>query len=327
MFFSVVVVIVGIAVLILIHELGHFLAAKFFRVPVEEFGFGFPPRIWSKKIGETRYSFNWLPLGGFVRLHGEFESLDSKSFVNQKAWKRATILLAGVVMNFLMGWLLLSIVLFIGSPPSIVINDIVPNSVASRLDLRAGDQIVNFATSKDFVDFIKTHQGQSITFKVLRKADNKIQELEIKTTPKGDLGVLITDLGLPAHDFISAIGIGFLTSVGAMWSILLALGNIFTAPQTFIGPVGIFNIAIETGRLGLIYVMQLIALISLNLAILNSLPVPALDGGRLFFVILEKIRGKRFSPTTEMRANAVGFIVLISLIVFVTFGDIFRLLA
>ena len=150
--------------------------------------------------------------------------------------------------------------------------------------------------------------------------------MEIKAVPNATLGVMITDIGLPKQSFIKSIGNGFTTSLSIIWAILIEMGSVFSSTQNFVGWIGIFDVAIQTGKLGAIYVFQLLALISLNLTVLNLLPIPALDGGRLFFVIIEKLRGKAFSPLIEIRANMIGFTVLIALIIFVTFSDILRLI-
>lgn len=323
---SVIIVIIGISALILVHELGHFLAAKYFKVPVEEFGFGFPPRIISKKIGETRYSLNWLPFGGFVKLHGEFDGDDPKSFVKQKSWKRAIILVAGVTMNFIFGWLLLSVVFFIGAPSYVLINKVLPESPAALSGILEGDRLSGFNSAKEFTDFIKENQNKEINLTIFRQEENNLKEIKTKAIPNKTLGVMITDIGLSKQSFIKSIGNGFTSSLSIIWAIMIALGSVFSSAQNFVGPIGIFDVAIQTGKLGVIYVFQLLALISLNLTVLNLLPVPALDGGRLLFVIIEKLRGKAFAPMTEIKANTAGFIVLIALIVFVTFSDILRMI-
>lgn len=319
---SIIIIIIGISILILVHELGHFLAAKYFGVQVEEFGLGFPPRIISKKIRETRYSINWLPIGGFVKLHGEFQSDDKNSFVKQKAWRRAIILVAGVTMNFLIGWLLLSLVFFIGAPNFILVNKVLENSLAAEAGILAGDQIIGFDTAKDLTDFLKKNSGKAVILSIQRGESN---QLEIKVVPQETIGVMISDVGLPAQPFFSAIINGFTNSFFIMFSILAALGNIFNTPQNFVGPIGIFNIALETGKLGAIYVFQLLALISLNLAVLNLLPVPALDGGRLFFLLIEKIKGSTISSRRELFWNTGGFIFLIGLIIIITILDVVKL--
>lgn len=336
---SILIVIIGISILILIHELGHFLAAKYFGVGVEEFGIGFPPRMISKKIGETRYSVNWLPLGGFVKLKGEFSekavdssaaptavgAAEAKLFVKQKVWQRAVILAGGVFMNFLLGWLLLSLILFIGAPQFILVNNVLPNSVAEEASIMKGDRILGFSSAKDLTEFIKKNSGNEITLEILRFSENKQAKLQITAIPRDSLGIMITDIGLPAQPFLAALAKGFASALSIIWSILISLGKVFSAPESFVGPIGIINIALETGKLGVIYVLQLLALISLNLVVLNMLPIPALDGGRLFFLLIEKLRGKSFLPKTEIKANTIGFVALIFLIFVITITDIWRL--
>lgn len=337
---SILIVIIGISILILVHELGHFLAAKFFGVGVEEFGIGFPPRIFSKKIGETRYSINALPLGGFVRLKGEFQSSDdeiassasgglamTRKFTEKKPWQRAIVMVAGVFMNFIFGWLLLSMILFVGAPQYILVNGILPNSVAMEVGIMKGDRVLGFSSVSDLTNFIKNNSGKEIGLKILRRTtDGQIKQLEIKATSQGTLGVMISDVGMPAQPLLSAIGKGFLNSVIVIWSILVSLGSVFSAPQSFVGPIGIFNVALETGKLGVIYIFQLLALISLNLVVLNLLPVPALDGGRLFFLLIEKIKGSAISQKREIFWNTAGFVFLILLIITITVFDVIRIL-
>jgi regulator of sigma E protease len=316
--------------------LGHFLAAKYFGVRVEEFGIGFPPRIFSKKIGDTRYSLNCLPLGGFVKLYGEFtlsdevsssatleKASESKSFIKQKSWKKVIILVAGVTMNFLFGWLLLSLVFYIGAPTFILVNKILPDSPAAVAGILEGDQITRFSSAKEFTDFIKSHRGQEIILEIKRK--DVLEPIFIKAKPEENLGVVISDVGFPAQSFFKSFFNGFSYSIFIMWSILIAIGGIFSAPESFVGPVGIFGIAIETGKQGFIYILQLLSLISLNLAVLNLLPIPALDGGRLFFILIEKVRGVAMSAKRELFWNGVGFIFLISLVIVVTVSDLVKL--
>ena len=338
---SVLVVIIGISVLILVHELGHFLAAKFFGVGVEEFGIGFPPRIFSKKIGETRYSVNWLPLGGFVKLRGEFQALEEEiaagmtssalamtnKFIEKKPWQRAIVMAAGVAMNFLLGWLLFSLILFIGAPQYILVQEVLPNSAAMAAGMMKGDRIANFQSANDFTAFLKNNFGKETTLEILRFAqDGQTERLEMRVTPQGTLGVMISDIGLPAQSLPKAVTKGFLNSILVLWSILMALGSVFSAPQSFVGPIGIFNVAWETGKLGVIYIFQLLALISLNLAVLNLLPIPALDGGRLLFLLIEKIKGSAIARQKEIFWQTAGFVFLILLIITITVFDVVRLL-
>jgi len=337
---SIIFVAIGLSLLILVHELGHFLAARYFGLFVEEFGIGFPPRLLTKKIGQTIYSLNLIPLGGFVRIHGEYPSIEAvgaspvsaqpeRSFVNQSAGRRAIIIVAGVLMNFVLGWLIISGVLFVGSPSLTVVELVQKDSPAAESGLQKGDVILGFATTQKLVDFIDQNKGQAIALKIKRGKT----EFEIRTIPRvnplpgqGVLGVGLADSGIPQHSFLQSLVKGLLASLGVAAAVLAGLYQVVFTPESLIGPVGIFDIAITTSQLGLIHFFQFLALISLNLVVLNILPIPALDGGRLLFIILEKLRGRKFTPSFEMRANAVGLSFLIMLIVLVTIKDMVSLL-
>jgi regulator of sigma E protease len=333
--------IVGISLLILIHELGHFLAAKWFGLLVHEFGIGFPPRLFGKKIGETLYSVNALPFGGFVRIHGEkpeYEKeklIPERSFAYRKIWKRALIIGAGVIMNFVLGWAVISMVFMIGTPTAIFITHVGENTPAREAGLMAGDAVLGFETSDAFTSFIAEGKGKEISLTILRGGE----EIEILTTPRlthpkdeGALGIGFTEAGQERLGFFQSISAGFMTSVTMIAAICIALFNllvgIFTggaALEGFVGPVGIFQVANQTAQFGLVYLLQLIGLISLNLAVLNILPIPALDGGRLMFLLIEKIKGSPISAKREMVINATGFIILLLLMVLITARDVIQL--
>lgn len=338
---SIIFVVAGIAVLILIHELGHFLAARFFNVKVEEFGFGFPPKLFSKKIGETNYSLNLLPLGGFVRLLGETASAPvpeeekHRSFANQSAWKRSAIIVAGVLMNFLLGWLIISSLYFFGTEQPIAATLIVPNSPAEVAGLQVGDRFLGFESGERFVNFINENKGKVILLEINRYGENLI----VQATPRADakpdegaLGVGIAEAGFPKLPFLASIWNGLKTSLNIVVSIFTSLINLFVglltgqAPfESFVGPVGIFQVASQTGKLGFAYLWQLIGLISLNLMVLNIFPFPSLDGGRLAFIAVEKIKGSPVSQNRESLVHAAGFILLLLLMVAITIQDIIRL--
>lgn len=343
---TIVILVIGISLLIFIHELGHFLAAKAFGLYVEEFGFGFPPRIFSVKRGETRYSVNLLPFGGFVKIFGERSDISltgseagavppARSFAHQNALRRAVIVGAGVVMNVLLGWILLSVIFMVGAEGNVVVTSISPDSPAAAAGLLPGDRLLDFKVSKDFIALVDESRGRELTLRVERGD----KTLEIKATPdttppkdRGALGVGINESGIPKLGFFAALGEGFKTTYQILWAILKSLGallvGIFTGGEVlknFVGPVGIVQVAGETAKVGLIYLWQLIALISLNLAVLNVLPFPALDGGRLFFIVIEKMKGSPISPKREMIANAIGFGLLILLMAVLTVRDVARL--
>ena len=182
----------GLVLLVLVHELGHFFAAKAFGMYVEEFGIGFPPRLFSKKYGETRYSVNCVPLGGFVKFHGELDSTPSRSFMREKAWKRAIVLFAGVAMNFIAGALIFSAVLWMGVPPAVFISEVVTGSPAEKAGLMQGDIVGGFTDPNAFMQYVKKNSGKSITFSVTRHG--VLQEISVTPrvhSPKGEgaLGV------------------------------------------------------------------------------------------------------------------------------------------
>ncbi len=335
---DILIVIIGISVLILIHEFGHFLAARKFGVLVEEFGFGFPPRLFSKKIGETIYSLNLLPFGGFVRLYGEnqWEEINAekraRSFFVQPAWERSLVIVAGVAMNFFLGWMLMSLIFAIGTPRTVMVAEILPGSPAEAVGILPNDQFKDFQFGSDFISFIDQNRGKEIALNINRGGE----ELEIKATPRvsgeGALGVAVVEAGIERHSLPASLWEGLKASLTIIGGILAAFANLFWGLITqgqvlvdFVGPIGIFGIANQAGSLGFVYLVQLVALISLNLAVLNIFPFPALDGGRFLFVIIEKIKGSPLRPNFERSANAVGFLALLLLIIAVTIRDVVHL--
>ncbi len=342
-------VIISLSILILIHELGHFLTAKFFGVEVEEFGLGFPPRLFSKRFGETTYSINFLPFGGFVKISGEDGSgkpPTKRSFVSQPVWRRSAIILSGVLMNVFLGWLILSIVFFVGAPEHLLIADVAPDSPAFSANLESGDVILEAEhegqrlsdpiKSSDLINLVNQSPGGLFFLKVIR--DKEVIEVsifgrEIPPEGQGSLGVSLIDIGFTPEPFLKSFAKGFINTFVMLGLIAVGFFNffikIFTSPgiiETIAGPVGIIALSAQAGSLGLMYLFQLMAFISLNLVILNLIPFPALDGGRFLFLIIEKIKGSPISRRIQSILNAAGFIALIILMVLVTIGDISRLI-
>jgi len=343
-------VILGLAVLVLVHELGHFAAAKWFGVKVEEFGIGYPPKILWKKIGETVYSLNLLPLGGFVRIHGEDEgegtgaALEAgRGFIHKAAWKRAVILIAGITMNVFAGWIIFSAVFMIGSPEHLMISGVSEGSPAAAEGLALGD-VVTRATfgsvtmddpirADAFIAAVKEANGSRIALSLSRNGETKEVTIVPRVNPpegQGALGVELADAGFPREPFFAAIADGFTTTFSVLWMtvkgfVMLILG-VFTEPRTALqgvaGPIGIFTLAAETGKIGFTYLAQLIGFISINLAVLNLIPFPALDGGRVLFLLIEKIKGKPISSRSQRMVNATGFVMLILLMILVTIHDV-----
>ena len=482
-FLSVIFIIAGLSVLVIIHEAGHFFSAKWFGLLVEEFGFGLPPRLWGKKIGETLYSFNWLPFGGFVKIYGENRSeqselnpnttkeiriiekelsyklgglffkiqnqlgrfcrekqygdalenilklhnikykrelpvsienrasnfidfliedkividLKSKNFItkddyyqmqryletmnlelglivnfhdshlkpkrilnskirifsgnsdafvssgrdtsrsfsHQPVYKRALIIASGVLMNFLLGWVLISIVYMIGIPQALLVAEVKEQSIASAAGILKGDQLSDFKTVPDLVGFINKNKGREVSLNVKRDKKQVIVKVKPRlSVPEGEgnLGVFLVESGLPKLGILGSFWQGLKTALQMAETIFLGLVDLIIGVFTnisilekFVGPVGIVNVAIETAKLGTVHFLQLLALISLNLAVFNIIPIPALDGGRLFLLLVEKVKGSPLNPKIEMAINGIGFSFLLFLILIITIKDLFTL--
>lgn len=352
----IILVIIGLSVLILGHEAGHFFAAKAFGLKVDEFGIGFPPRMaaWRPKNSETEYSVNWLPFGGFVRIsgeRGEFEGISPEGetpaaavteedkerlFFSQPAWKKSVIMLAGVFMNFILGWLLIASVFIVGVPQTVVISQVEAGSPAAAAGLQSGDIVKNYTDSQSFIDYIDANKGKPVTFTVIR--DDK--DITVTATPRTDapadqgaLGVALEEGGAARENFFKALWDGLQDAVVISWLTLQAfyelIKQIFvhaSIPSDVVGPVGIFSIAEETGQIGLAYLLQFLGIISLNLMIVNCIPFPALDGGRFLMTIIEKVKGSAIPYKVEAWMNGIGFALLLALMVALTVRDIHGLL-
>ncbi len=374
---SVIIFIVILLVLVLVHEWGHFFSAKKFGIRVDEFGFGFPPRLFSWKRGETEYSFNLMPIGGFVKIFGENPDDENmygpdreRSFVNKAKWKQAIVLFAGVFMNFVLAWFLFSFGLMSGFPTSVdstiqefeledvhlVVVSVTPESPADLAGLKPGDAILTVASlpaelgddtenlevinPETFKSFIVTHPDREIEIGYTRgKSDSNSDVKFVNVTPvpssmdgKPMIGIGMDEIGIAKLPILKALWRGLTltlnvtkeTAVGLYTLIAEALkGQGSLAAVT--GPVGMVGIVGDAYDFGFAYLLSFAALISVNLAIINLLPLPALDGGRLFFLLIEKIKGSRISPKVANTANMIGFALLIILMILVTYNDITRL--
>lgn len=337
------IVLIGLSLLILGHEAGHFIAAKLFKLKVEEFGIGFPPRIFAWKKGETEYSVNWLPFGGFVKIAGENDHMDKEDidasapppdmgryFFSRPAWQRAIVLGAGVFFNFVAGWLLLTAVFAIGTPAILAIQEVQKDSPAAAAGLRAGDIIKGFTHSRDFTAFVQAHPNEEIRVDVLRNSD----DVTVAVTPRMDGGVSRIGVGLiegggASRNIFQAAKEGFIASGQVarltLQAFYLLIKNLFlhaSLLEGVVGPVGIFTVAQQASQFGLIYLLQLLGFISVNLAVANLIPFPALDGGRLLLLVIEKIKGSPLSRKVELWLNGIGFALLIGIMALVTIRDI-----
>ncbi len=335
-----------LTILVLIHELGHFLVARFIGVHVEEFGLGLPPQAWGKKIGKTVYSLNWLPIGGFVRLAGEDDPTPheaSRGKMSQYFWarskkERSLILIAGVFMNFVLA-VAITAGLLVGGvhEPSgkVHVERVVPNSPAEKAGFLEGDILVSFTTPKELIDFVNAEKGNTVTLSV-RRGD---QDLTMTATPRvdvppgeGPLGVAISDLELRKYSLSEAPGKALGINLSRARDMLVSLGSVIwrlitlRPPQADVaGPIGIAQVTGQAIKFGWTAVLEFASILSLNLAVLNILPIPALDGGRLAFVFLEKAMGRKIRPAFEKSTHQIGMIILLGLIVLVSINDILRL--
>lgn len=320
------VILIFLAILIIGHELGHFWSAKKFGVRVDEFGFGLPPRVASRKVGETRYSLNLLPLGGFVKIHGQQREEGEieeprRAFVNQPISRRAIILASGVAANFIIGWMALSLVFSMGIPSKVFISGVIPGSAAEAAGLKTNESIKGFDSSEEFINFVQANRGQSIT----------VNGKSVNVPEEGIIGVGIENFSIPKQNPLQSLVKGFEAAVAVAVGVVKAathiIASVFSGEgdglKQVAGPVGIFNIIKEAD--GVVLLIYLLGVISLNLAVFNLLPVPALDGGHLLFLGIEKIIGRPIPRRAETIANTIGFALLILLIIMVTFKDIAKL--
>ena len=361
MLVTILVFLLILSVLVLVHELGHFLMAKKLGIKVEEFGFGLPPRLFGIKKGETIYSINWLPIGGFVKLYGEDDAGSGsikvkkqtskitnlkKAFFARPAWQKILVVTAGVVMNFLLAVVIISYLFSaVGvSVPGdkVLVSQVLDNSPAKQAGLKAGDTVksingIKLTSGQQLVSITKKNLGQTIKLEVSGK-DAKTRTLEVVPRVKypsneGPMGIAISsNVEVKKYPWYLAPFLGTMEALKMSWLIASGLLSMFyqlifsgVVPKGVAGPVGIAELTGQFVAIGPNAVLSFVALLSLNLAILNILPFPALDGGRLLFIIIGLIGGKRISEKYEAYAHAIGMIILIGLIVLITINDLIRL--
>lgn len=354
-------------VLVLVHEAGHFFSAKKFGIRVDEFGFGFPPKLFGKKYGETEYTVNLLPIGGFVKIFGEDPNEENtngpdaaRSFVHKAKWKQAVVLVAGVLMNFLLAWLLFSVGFISGLPTSVgsevpgyslsnvnlVVVSVAPKSPAEAGGLKSGDKIVQLKSGQDTISqtitpdnlksFVVTHGTNEIDIDYLRGKSPEAGTAKItpRATNGGQptIGISMDEIGISKLPVLTAFYEGMRLNISITKSTFLGLYTLIKDAvaghgsfAAVTGPVGMVGIVGDAYRFGFVYLLSFAALISINLAIINLLPFPALDGGRLFFLLIEKIKGSPINPKAANMANTIGFGLLILLMLVVTYHDVVKL--
>ena len=351
-FINVVLLLAILVVLVLIHEFGHFIVARRADVKVHEFGIGFPPRAGILKRGkETLYTLNWLPIGGFVRLEGEDGvSDDPRSFVRKPLGTRLIILLAGVGMNLLLAWVLMSAIAYIDDPSVRVRVDALPASAdgapspAAQARLVVGDTIVAidqqtfawFDSPTAPLDYLKAHPEATVTLTVVR-ADGTTADLqatlrdaEAIAAGEGALGVGARTYiagGSIAHGIVESLVIGAKRTIQACGLILVAVRDLvtdITNPQVS-GPIGIVSAVGTVRGSPPIFLLYLVAILSANLAVVNALPLPPMDGGRIAISLVKAVSGNRISAAAERWTYAVGFMLLMAFLVYISIFDIARL--
>jgi regulator of sigma E protease len=331
-----------LSVMMFVHEFGHFITARMSGITVLEFGFGLPPRLWGFKRNGVIYSINWIPFGAFVKMLGEEDPTAPGSFASKPRAIRAIVLSAGSAMNFLLAVAAFSMVYIVGVPGvapdgPVTIAEVAPGSPAQQAGLQSGDMIVSFdgqpVNVQTFRDATQSHLDQPIAIGVQRDGATQSTTLTPRSNPpegQGAIGIVISG-GLIHLNPLVAIQQGFSQTVhviGVTLSVpkMLLEGTIAPSDARLVGLVGMAQATSETvsyvADTGFWYpLFVLTGLFSAGLSIANMLPIPALDGGRLFFVILEWIRGRRIPPEREAAYHFVGIVVLLTIMVIISFND------
>lgn len=348
---NVIYFILILSVIIIIHELGHLMAAKRFGVYCKEFSIGMGPILWQKQRGETAWSIRALPIGGFVAMAGEEgESEDDdeldipyeRTLNGIKPWKQIVVMAAGAIMNVLLAWVLfIGITAYQGAvsvPGKPIVANIQENSAAAKGGMKAGDEILRITSGEhsetpekfvDVVEFIQYYPGET-EFIVLR--DGK--EITLKFTPtyvkdenKYMLGVLQQN-EIKKINLIEAIPYGTEKMVTSVQTIFESLGKLVQGIglKNLSGPVGIFQITSQTTQDGLLSTLALVGLLSVNVGIFNLLPIPILDGGRIFIILIERLIGRKLNERVQTAIMMAGLLMIVGIMVFATWNDISRLL-
>lgn len=365
---AIILFIIILLVLVTVHEFGHFIVAKLTNMRVDEFAFGFPPRIFSKKIGETTYAINALPLGGYVSILGENGGQgeenstaenakhNPRAFSNRPWWAQLLVLVAGVTMNMLLAWFIFIFISYgniqinaddpvygkLVNNPSLMVVEASPESPAYKagiipgstiIKIRSGKSTAQLITPQSLVDFVGSHSHDSFSI-TYKNPDGKIIETTIAAVygivpNKKAIGVSVESVGTLKTTAVQAVEIGTKRTYVMTVMTLDGLSYLFTSLikgesilESLSGPVGIAKIVGQTSEYGYSAVLTLVAVLSINLAIFNILPLPALDGGRMVVVVIETVIRKRIPFKYYSWANIIGFSLLMLLLIIVTVHDL-----
>lgn len=371
MILAIISFIILLALVVLVHEFGHFWVARRFKIKVEEFGFGFsgqefgfrfPPKLFKFKKGDVVYSINPLPLGGFVKIFGEGGEGEGnpESFISRPIWQRFLILFAGVFMNIVLAWVLFTIGAGFGAPAvvdettigsvkeiGVMITAVAENSPAKTADIRVGDMAVSLKnivsgnaleikTVEELQGFTKDNLSQKVKITIKRGKIIMEKELVPRANPpegEGAMGVGIALVGIVKAPWYKAPWEGLKDVFRLFYLIARGFYNLFLdifvsgiIPTDIAGPVGIAALSGQFASLGILYFLNFVAAISVNLAFLNVIPIPALDGGRILFLLIEKIKGSKVDQKVEHAIHGAFFVFLMILVFFVTYRDLTRFL-
>ncbi len=353
---TVIIFIIVLAILIFVHELGHFLFARWCGIRVDEFALGFGPKIFSKKVGATIYSLNLIPFGGYVKIFGENPDEESisgpdsaRSFVNKSKLEQIAVLGAGVLFNFIFAWAIITIAFLSGVLASkdsypqytdrmenshIAITFINPSSPAEKAGLKPGDELIA-SSVEEIQNNINASKENGVKIKYRRDGEEIEKSIIAEkgiVEDKYAIGIAmdnVSTLKLPIHLAIYesarfTIHIISATFVG-IWDLIYGIFDGSSNMSAVTGPIGIAGLVGDAAKLGFTYLLMFTAIISINLGVLNFIPFPALDGGRIFFVIIESIIRRPIKPVIANTVNAIGFGLLILLMIVVTYKDIAKL--
>ncbi len=355
-------------VLVIIHEFGHFIVAKWVGMRVDEFAFGFPPRLFAKKKGETTYVVNALPLGGYVSIWGENGSEEDsadggaknhpRAFGNRPKWAQFLVLIAGVAMNMLLAWFIFVAISFGNVQMStsdtvygerveditIMVMETSPNSPAYKAgivpgsvitSIKSGKVSANLTSATSVIAFIAKHQNNSFAVEYVKPNGTKTETVVAAVygivPDKKALGITVDAVGVVNTSIIEAVKIGtertqYITmlTLDGLWMLVSSIGGETNVLESLAGPIGIARIVGETSEYGLAAVLTLVAILSINLAIFNALPLPALDGGRIVVVALEAISRRKIPFKYYSWVNIAGFVALMLLLIVVTVNDVMK---
>lgn len=355
---TVLIFLIVLAILIFVHELGHFLFARACDIRVDAFALGFGPKIVSWQKGETVYTINLIPFGGYVKIFGENPDEESiggpdsaRSFVNKSRPKQALVLFAGVLFNFIFAWLLYTVVFTNGvtatagdftrykdylSNQRIMITSVMPGSPADKIGLKIGDVFYDVKNIEDIQNAINSSNGSNIDIKYIRNNEVKnvaITPIQGIVNNKYAIGIgmdNVADMRLPffvsVWESLRYTWVMIKGTISGLYGFLIGILHGTAKLSEVSGPIGIAGIIGDAANLGFTYLVMMIAIISINLGVINLVPFPALDGGRILFVFIESIIRRRIPVRFANIVNTVGFALLMALMVLVTYKDIAKLI-